>query len=37
MPKEFLMLINVAGISLLLVLMVYVIAADIFRIATPGG
>jgi regulator of sigma E protease len=37
MPKEFLMLINVAGVSLLLVLMVYVIAADIFRIATPGG
>jgi regulator of sigma E protease len=37
MPKEFLMLVNVAGVSLLLVLMMYVIAADIFRIATPGG
>ncbi len=35
--KESLMFINAVGVSLLLVLMTYVIAADLFRIARPGG
>ncbi|MDP1809250.1 MAG: site-2 protease family protein [Actinomycetota bacterium] len=37
MAKESLAFINVAGLSLLLVLMTYVITADIFRLAAPGG
>ena len=37
MPKEALIFINVIGVSLLLMLMTYVIAADIFRIVTPGS
>jgi len=37
MPKESLAFINIAGLSLLLVLMTYVIGADIFRLAVPGG
>jgi regulator of sigma E protease len=36
LAKESLAYINVAGMSLLLVLMTYVIAADIFRLAAPG-
>lgn len=37
MAKELTAFINVVGLSLLLVLMTYVIAADIFRLAAPGG
>jgi len=37
MAKESMAFINVVGVSLLLVLMTYVIAADIFRLAAPGG
>ncbi len=37
MAKESLAFLNAAGLSLLLVLMTYVIAADIFRLAAPGG
>lgn len=37
MAKEAQAFINLAGLSLLLVLMTYVIAADLFRLAAPGG